>query len=149
MAHRLHNRLPRWHRRIIYTLTSVMIVSGLAWLTVAYLLPAPGEPTPAPHPLAGPLLAIHGVAAYAALFAYALVGHAHMRAGWRIPALRAAAWWLLASIAILALTGLGLYYVPSETTVVILRWGHVAAGVALPCWLVLHISRGRRETRRS
>jgi hypothetical protein len=148
MAHRLHNRLPRWHRNTVYTLTSLMVISGVAWLVVAYLLPAPGEPTPAPHPLAGPLLAVHGVAAYAALFAYALVGHTHIRAGWRVPVLRAAASWLLASVAVLALTGLGLYYVPSENAVEFLRWGHVAAGAGLPFCLLLHITRGRREARR-
>ena len=149
MAHRLHNRLPRWHRRAIYALTLVLTASGLAWLVVAYMLAPPGEPTPAPHLLAGPLLATHGVAAYAAIFAYALVGHAHMRTGWRVPALRSAAFWLLATVAVLALTGLGLYYVASESAGALLRWAHVAAGALLPCWLALHISRGRREARRS
>lgn len=149
MGHRLHNRLPRWHRRAIYALTILLVASGASWLAVAYALAPPGEPTPAPHPLAGPLLAAHGVAAYAALFCYALVGHAHMRTGWRVPSLRSAGFWLLVSIAILALTGLGLYYVATEGAVPLLRWTHVAAGVFLPCWLALHIKRGRREAGRS
>jgi hypothetical protein len=72
-----------------------------------------------------------------------------MRTGWRVPSLRSAAFWLLATIAAVALTGLGLYYVASEGAVTFLRWAHIAAGTLLPCWLALHVSRGRREARRS
>jgi hypothetical protein len=129
-------------------LTLLLVVSGVSWLVVVYSLAPPGDPTPAPHPLAGPLLAAHGVAAYAALFAYALVGHVHMRTGWRVPALRSAGFWVVTTIAALALTGLGLYYVVAESSVALLRWTHVAAGMLLPLWLALHISRGRREVNR-
>jgi len=149
MRHRLHNRLPRWHRRTIYAITFLLIVSGLAWLVAVYALAPPGEPTPAPHPLAGPMLVAHGVAAYAALLAYALVGHAHVRTGWRVPALRSAGFWLCSTIAALALTGLGLYYVATESVIPFLCWTHVVAGILLPCWLALHIARGRRVAGRS
>ncbi len=148
MRHRLHNSLPRWHRRTIYALTGALVISGLGWLVVAYLLAPAGEPTPAPHPLAGTMLAAHGIAAYAALFAFALVGHVHMRTGWRVPALRSGAAWLCATIAVLALTGLGFYYVATESAVPFLRWTHVAAGVLLPGGLALHIMRGRRASGR-
>ena len=149
MRHRLHNRLPRWHRLTIYALTGALGLSGIGWLVVAYLLAPAGEPTPAPHPLAGTMLALHGIAGYAALVAFALVGQVHMRTGWRVPALRNAAFWLCATLAILALTGLGFYYVAAEAAVPFLRWTHVAAGAILPGWLALHIARGRRITGRS
>ena len=55
---------------------------------------------------------------------------------------------LLATIVFLALTGLGFYYIAAESAIPVLRWTHVAAGMALPCWLALHIVRGRRVTRR-
>lgn len=148
MRTRLHNRLPRWHRRAVYLLTAWLLVTGCAWIVVAYLAAPAGEPLPAPHPWAGPLLALHGVAAYAALVCYALVGHAHLRTGWRVPALRSAGGWLGASIIALALTALGLYYIPAETAVSVMRWTHVAAGVAMPCWLVVHILRGRHMSGR-
>jgi hypothetical protein len=144
---RLHNRLPRWHRRTIYTLTVVLVVSGVAWIVACYALALPGDPTPAPHRLAGPLLAVHGIAAYAALFAYALVGHAHLRTGWRVPVLRSVGIALLATIAALALTGIGFYYIASEDAAPFIRWTHVAGGALFPCWLALHIARGRRVAR--
>ncbi|MEO8676434.1 MAG: hypothetical protein ABI569_12700 [Casimicrobiaceae bacterium] len=143
MGHRLHNRLSRWHRRAIYLVTGVLMLSGLAWLAVVYLLALPSEPTPAPQAYAGPLLAIHGIVAYVALVAYGLVGHTHMRTGWRVPALRVAAFWLCATLALLVGTGLGFYYVAAEAALPPLRWTHVAAGLFLPFVLALHIVRGR------
>ena len=148
MGNRLHNRLPRWHRRTIYALTLVLIASGVAWVVACYAFASPGDPTPAPHPLAGPLLAAHGIAAYVALVVYALVGHAHLRTGWRVPMLRSAGIALLSTLTVLALTGIGFYYVAAEDAVPVIRWTHVAAGALLPCWLALHIVRGRRVTRR-
>lgn len=147
MTQRIHNRLPRTHRRVVYALVTVLTATGAAWLVVSYLAVAPGEPTPAPHAWSGSLLALHGIAAYAALFAFAFVGHAHVRTGWRIPALRAAGCWLLASIAVLAATGLALYYVATEAAIPVARWLHVAAGVALLVALTIHIRDGRRAAR--
>ena len=149
MRHRIHNRLPRMLRAGIYLVTALLIVSGLGWLAVAYLLAPPGEPTPAPHPLAGPLLAAHGIVAYIALATYALVGHAHLRTGWRVPPLRQAASWMLAALLLLIGTGLGFYYFADESTASALRWTHVAAGLILPGVLALHIVRGRRSAGRS
>jgi hypothetical protein len=147
MRHRLHNRLPRWLRRSVYALTGLLVLSGVAWLGVVYVLAPAGEPTPAPHPLAAALLAVHGIAAYGALFACALVGHSHLRIGWKVPALRGAGLGLCLALLVLALTGLGFYYSANEAATPWLRWLHVAAGVALPGALALHIARGRRVTR--
>jgi hypothetical protein len=149
MRHRPHNRLPHLLRRSIYALTGVLVLSGLAWLGVVYLLAAPGEDTPAPHPLAGPLLAAHGMAAYAALAACALVGHGHIRTGWRLTLLRSAGLCLCLTLLGLVLTGLGFYYVANEAAIPWLRWTHVAGGIALPCVLALHIVRGRQATGRA
>lgn len=148
MHPRLHNRLPPWHRRAIYGLTGLLLGSGLAWLVVAYALAAPGEDTPAPHALAGPLLAAHGIAAQLALLSFGLVGQAHLRTGWRLPAMRTVAFGLGTALLALVITGLGFYYVASEAAMIWLRWTHVAAGAALPAVLALHIRRARRLARR-
>jgi hypothetical protein len=62
-----------------------------------------------------------------------------------MPGLRSAGFRLAAAIAVLALTGLGFYYVATESMIPFLRWTHVAAGILLPCWLALHIARGRHR----
>lgn len=144
---RTHNRLPRWHRRLINALTATLALSGLAWLAVVYLDAPPGEATPAPHRFAGPLLEIHGIAAYAALLACALVGHAHLRTGWRIPALRRFGATLGVTILALALTGLGFYYIAAEAAVPFIRWAHVGVGVLMPLVLYVHVRSGRIAVR--
>jgi len=144
MRHLPHNRLPRWLRRGIYALTTLLLGSGIAWLGAAYLLAAPGEDTPAPHPWAGPALAIHGIAAQAALVAYALVGQAHLRAGWRTVAQRRAGVGLALAVLLLMSSGLGFYYGANEAALPWLRWSHVAIGTALPVLLGWHVRRGRR-----
>ena len=146
MKTRLRNRLSPWHRWTIYALTGAMLASGLGWLAVSYLLAPANEAGPAPHVLAGPLLAVHGIAAGVAMIAYALVGHTHLRTGWQIPAIRGAALWLCAAIVLLFLTGLGFYYIAVEGMIPYLRWTHVAAGLLLPACLVRHIARGHRAT---
>ena len=147
MRHRPHNRLPRWHRRSIHALTAVLLVSGLAWLALVYLAAPPGEETPAPHPLAATALAIHGIAAQLALVVFALVGHAHLRVGWRVAAQRSAAVGLVAALVVLQLTGLAFYYSANEAALPWLRWTHAGVGVALPAVLGWHIARGRRSVR--
>jgi hypothetical protein len=148
MKHRHPNRLRRAHRAAIYALTGLLLATGAAWLVVAYALAPPGEPLPAPHPWAGPLLATHGIAAYAALVAYALVGHVHIATGWRLPGQRGAGAALLVVAVALALTGLGFYYVADEAAVPVIRWLHVGVGLLLPPALAFHIVRGRRNAAR-
>lgn len=141
---RVRNRLPRGLRRAIHAGIAVLLATGAGWLVAACLLAPPGDPVPAPHPWAGPLLAAHGIAAHVALVACALVGHAHVRAGWRMPPLRPAGAALVGALLALAATGLVFYYAADETVVGVTRWVHVLAGVALPGVLWLHIRRARR-----
>jgi len=147
MRPRPHNRLPRWHRRAAHALSALLLLSGLAWLALVYLFAQPGDELPAPHPWAGPMLAVHGIAAQLALIVFALVGQGHLRAGWRVGAQRATGATLGTAIGLLALTGLGFYYSASEAALPWLRWSHVAIGIALPALLVWHASRARQARR--
>jgi hypothetical protein len=143
-----HNRLPQWLRRGIYGVVAALVLSGLGWLLVAYALAPADEPTPAPHRWAGPLRALHGVLAYAALLLCALVGQAHLRVGWRRPEVRRRALLLVGTLLALAASGLGFYYAADEELLPWLRWPHVALGLLLPAALALHVARGRRLSRR-
>jgi hypothetical protein len=143
----VHNRLPPWLRRGIYAVSAALLASGLGWLVVAYALAPPGEPMPAPHPWAGPLLAVHGSLAYAGLLLYALVGQTHLRVGWRRRDIHRRAVLLVGALLALALSGLGLYYLADDVLLPWLRWSHVTAGALLPLALALHVARGRRMSR--
>lgn len=139
-----HNRLPPWLRRGIYAVVTGLLLTGLGWLFVAYALAPADEATPAPHRWAGPLLALHGILAYAGLVLCALVGQMHLRVGWRRPEVRRRAVLLVATLLALALSGLGFYYAADEALLPWLRWPHVASGLLLPAALALHVARGRR-----
>ena len=143
MRHR-HNGLPDRLRRTIYAVTALLAVTGVGWLFVVYALALPGEPTPAPHPLAGTLLMVHGIAAYAGIAVLALVGQAHLRTGWRTAALRIPGIALCLALALLIATGLGFYYSGNDELLPALRWSHVALGVLMPVALAWHIVIGRR-----
>ncbi|MFO1304116.1 MAG: hypothetical protein U1F54_10315 [Burkholderiales bacterium] len=143
----MSNRLPRVLRRTNYAITGVLVLTGATWLVLAYVAAPPGEPRPAPHAWNGTLLMFHGIAAYAALLTYALVGHAHVRLGWRERTLRPMAASLVASILVLATTGLGLYYAAADVARAWAEWSHIAAGIAMPVLLALHIRNGRRAAR--
>jgi len=144
---RSHNRLPRSLRRTIYAAIGALVLSGLGWLLVTYLLASPDEPRPAPHPWAGTLLMAHGVAAYIGLFACALAGHAHIRVGWHTTRMRPVGTLLLVALALLTTTGLVFYYSGNDQVVEVSRWAHVAAGVVLPLVLLVHILAGRGSGR--
>jgi hypothetical protein len=139
-----HNGLPRWLRQTIYVVTTLLALTGIGWLVVVYALAPVGEPTPAPHPLSGPLLMWHGIAAYAGIGLVGLVGQAHLRTGWRTPALRPLGVLLCAALVLLIATGLGFYYGGNDALLPWLRWSHVALGVLMPVALAWHIKRGRR-----
>jgi hypothetical protein len=142
-----HNRLPPWLRRAIYAAIAVLLSTGLAWLFVAYALAPPDVPAPAPHRWSGPLLALHGVAAHAALVLCALVGQIHLSVGWRRPEVRRRALLLVTTLLLLAVSGLGFYYAADEQLMPWFRWSHVGFGLLLPVALALHVARGRRLSR--
>jgi hypothetical protein len=143
MRSRPHNPLPRWHRRSVRAMSALLLLSGLAWLVLVYGLAPPGEETPAPHAYAGTALAVHGVAAQVALIVFALVGQAHLRAGWRTAEQRTTGVGVGLALSLLVLTGLGFYYSANETALPWLRWTHVAVGVALPGLVAWHSARAR------
>lgn len=144
---RAHNRLPRWHRRAIHALTVLLWLSGIGWLVLAYVLAPPGEETPAPHAWAGAALTVHGIAAQAALVAFALVGHAHLRAGWRAREQRPSGLGVGLALLLLAATGLGFYYSANEAALPWVRWSHAAIGAALPALVARHAARAWRLRR--
>ena len=69
---------------------------------------------PAPHPLAGTMLAAHGIAATRRSSPSPSSATSTCGPDGASPQLRSAAFWLCAMIAVLALTGLGFYYVAAE-----------------------------------
>jgi hypothetical protein len=141
-SHHAVSHLAAWHRRLIYTAGAVLFLTGALWLALHYTVGAgAGE---LPHPLEAWALRVHGLAAYAGVFAYGVVSAVHLPHGWR--ASRRHRWahqrttgLLLCALAlIVGFSGYLLYYFAPEWLRPSLGWGHAIAGGALALGIALH-----------
>lgn len=131
-----------WHRRLLDFSGVLLLTSGVAWLGLHYL--AGGSAGGLPHPLDPWAIRLHGLAAFAALFALGAVSAAHVQTGWRLShrvrhrGQRATGIALLALAALLAASGYALYYFSPEPVRPTLGWLHAGLGIAMAAGLWLH-----------
>lgn len=136
-------RMERWHRRAIYAVAAALTLSGIAWLAAHYFLRSPGEFGEAIHPLEPWSMKLHGAAAMAMLFFIGSVMNSHIRRAQRACRNLAAGWSLIATLAMLTVTGYGLWYVAGESSRGIWSISHWLIGLIFPLLLVWHIIHGR------
>jgi hypothetical protein len=139
------HHLARWHRLSVYAVGALLLVTGLAWLALHYVVGAgAGE---MPHPLEAWALRLHGLAAFGGLFILGVLAAAHLPHGWRLS--RRHRWAhqrrtglaLCVLAAVLVLSGYLLYYFAPEAVRPSLGWLHAGVGVAMALAVALH-SRG-------
>lgn len=136
--------LPGWHRRSLYAVFVLLMLSGLAWLLGYYFLRQEPE---LPHSLEAVAMKVHGAAAMLALLVYGSLLPTHVRLAWRLGRNRGSGLILgLVSVA-LALTGYGLWYLAGEASRYWWSLLHWVPGVVLPMLLIWHILAGRKARR--
>lgn len=133
-------RLKRVHRYLFYAVLALLFVSGAAWAYAQYLITSPNEATQSVKSFA---LKIHGAAAMATLVLIGTILTTHVRFAWRARRNRGNGVLFLTVLAILTLTGYGLYYAGDERLRAWTSWIHLALGLVLPILLVLHVMLGR------
>ncbi len=133
----------------IYTAAAVLLLTGSVWLGLHYTVGAgAGE---LPHPLEAWAMRVHGLAAYAALFAFGIVTAAHLPNGWRASRRhrwaqqRATGLIVCALVLIVSFSGYLLYYFAPEWLRPSLGWTHAVAGAALTLGIVWHRRGARRR----
>jgi hypothetical protein len=134
-------RLKRALRLLLYAVLAVLFLSGAAWAWFNYFAVAPNEFGSIAKSLA---MKIHGAGAMAILVLIGMLLTAHVRFAWRAGRNRANGSVFLSAVAVLAITGYGLYYVGGERLRVWTSWIHLAAGLVLPVLLLIHILLGKR-----
>lgn len=139
--------LPRWVRWTVYACGVACALSGAGWLLLHQFVQVDGAFGPEPHPLEHPALVLHGVAAAAMLWTFGLVWLAHVRRAWGRRTNRRSGGTLVALLAWLAVSGLGLYYLADERWRQVASIGHWALGLFAVAWLPIHVWRGRRAVR--
>ena len=87
---------------------------------------------------------LRGAAAMATLILIGMLLPTHVRAAWRARRNRINGTIVLGSLALLTLTGYGLYYIGGESLRAVTSYSHLALGVMLPILLFLHIAQGRK-----
>jgi hypothetical protein len=134
------HRLVPWQRRVLYGAGALLLATGAAWLALHY-----GRGTDAlPSPLEPWTMRLHGLAAFAALFAFGALAAAHIPQGWRFShrmrwaRQRGSGAALCALAGALVLTGYLLYYFAPEALRPALGWLHAGVGVAMAGVFLVH-----------
>jgi len=140
-------RLRRGHRRWLYALGIGLWGSGAGWLVAHHLLKSPGADSGLPAPSEIWWLRAHGAAVIGFLVVLGTLLPGHVPQGWRYRLNRTSGTTLLATCAVLAVTGYGLYYLSSDTWRADASAIHWIIGLATAPVLAIHAVAGRRIAR--
>jgi len=138
-------KLERWHRRSIYATGMLLLLSGAGWLLFHFFLRPVSAFGDAVSPVEPWAMKLHGAAAMASLFFVGSLLHLHIRRALRAGRNTLTGWAMVATLALLTVTGYGLYYVAGEADRPLWSLLHWAAGLLVAALLVLHIQVGRRS----
>jgi hypothetical protein len=136
-------RLGRWHQTYLYSVGSILVVSGMLWLWFHYFVRVKGEFGPTLHPLEPWWLRVHGIAAAAFLIGFGTVLPGHVRRAWGTARNRVSGTIFFAAMMAMTLTGYLLYYVGVQVVrdnLAIVHWG---VGLGFPLLTGWHVWRGR------
>lgn len=146
MIARRPTQLPRWHERAIYIGFATLVVTGLAWLVLDQWVRVAGEFGPEHHPAERLALIVHGIAAYIFLLVLGALLPVHVKLGWSIGRNRSSGIVLGATMLVLAVTAIALYYVGGESLRTWSSTVHWVVGLAAIAVLAIHAIRGRGGT---
>ncbi len=149
-AHGHGPRLARSLRVLVLGTMTGLWLSGAAWLGLHYLLAAPGEFGPVPHPLEAPVVRLHGIVGlgFLVLIGWIMPAHALRHLGTRQARPSGVA--LLVVAALLSISGFALFYVVDGGLRQGLAIPHEIVGLAALALVLPHVlgrSRGREADR--
>ena len=104
-----------WLRRCLYSTFGLLWLSGLLWLALHFFFQRVSDFGAAPNPWQPPLMAVHGVLAVIGIFLFGWIAGSHIGDHWQRRIRRITGLALIGLVAVLAATGLGSYYLTSET----------------------------------
>ena len=145
LKRQLNNRLGNTHRRALYAMFVLLLVSGLLWLGFHYFVSLKTDFGDTHHPLEAWWLKLHGLAAMLALIGFGSLMPGHIRNAWQHRKNRGSGGSMVAVMAVLTLTGYFLYYAGGEEIRQFTSVTHWVVGLALIPLLILHIVLGRRS----
>lgn len=139
--------LTRRQKLAIYAVLGATWGSGAIWLVLHYFLMHQGPFGPEPHPLEFWCLALHGACAFAALWCGGWLWARHVRPWWNTDRRRSSGIWLLATGALLVISGYLLYYAGNEMLRHVVSIAHWSVGLLLVLPAIAHALRAGRYRR--
>jgi hypothetical protein len=136
--------MPTWLRRVLYASLGLLWLSGLAWLVLHLFFARNTEFGTAPHPWQPGILMVHGVLAVLATFLFGWIVGSHVSLNWRRGAQRVSGVALIVLLAVLALTGLGSYYLTWDGARAVNSLVHEGAGLLTIIPALVHWATARR-----
>ena len=134
-------RLKRLERYFLYAVLALVFLSGVVWGYWNYLVASPGDFEISAKAWA---MKIHGGAAMAVLVLIGMLLNVHVRFAWRAGRNRVNGSIFLSALAVLSISGYGLYYAGGERLRAWTSWIHLAVGLVLPILLLIHVLLGRK-----
>jgi cytochrome b561 len=136
-------RLERWHRRCIYISCLVLVLSGATWLVARHFLRPVGQFGEAIHPFEPWAMKLHGAGAMVTLFFLGSMLNGHVRRALKAGRNLVSGWSMIVVMALLTVTGYGLYYLAGESDRPQWSLVHWAVGLGLAVLIIVHVRIGR------
>ena len=136
-------RLGIAHQCAIYALAATLMLSGALWLLLHYFVHMPGEFGLQAHPLEPWSLRVHGFASAAFLVAFGSVLPLHVPRAWTARRNRVTGTLFFSTLALLAISGICLYYIGGESARALLSTMHWIIGLGTLPLMAWHVWRGR------
>ena len=136
--------LPRALRGAIYSIGTLLWISGALWLVLHYMLPQSTPFGPLPNPWEAPLMRVHGLIAVGGVFLIGWMTAAHVTTRWTSERNRRSGLALGGTALLLIFSGYALYYTtgsPHDAA----AFAHEVVGVFAPLAGLAHWWRNRRR----
>jgi hypothetical protein len=133
-------KLPSFQKLNAYLFFCIVAITGLWWIALSEVMNSMNLK------LIHRILIAHGITATFCLMIFGSLMTQHIRVAWQLKKNRFSGGLSVATLAVIVLTGLGLYYAEEEQQV-IYEWIHIILGLIVILLIPIHIVFGRRKTK--
>ncbi len=135
-------RLSPTARNTVLLCSLIVIISGIAWMVLGTMVDMQNYSDPL-HTLRHRMLVLHGITAYMLVWMAGRLSNLHQQGNWRAHRNRRNGLLLTVVLALLAISGLCLYYPPHEDWHARISQLHQALGIMLALLLPAHLLAAR------
>jgi hypothetical protein len=132
---------------VLYGNLMLSLLSGSTWFILHTWMITEGEFGPEHSPWEPWLMKVHGASAFLAMMGFGWVLGRHVNVTWRTRRARVTGISVVSAVAILILSGYGLYYIGDLELRERVGLLHLAFGIGLPMILGIHVWKAHRTLR--